>query len=39
MLGTTVILTLTLLRIVLPVAVLLIVGTLIARRQHTRHIH
>lgn len=39
MLGTTVILTLTLLRIVLPVAVLLIVGTLIARQQHTRHIH
>ncbi len=39
MLGTTVILTLTVLRIVLPIALLLIVGTLINRYQHTRHIH
>jgi uncharacterized protein YneF (UPF0154 family) len=39
MLGTTVILTLAFLRIVLPIAVLLIVGVLVTRRQHTRHLH
>jgi uncharacterized protein YneF (UPF0154 family) len=39
MLGPTVILTLTILRVVLPIVLLLIVGTLITRRQHTRHIH
>ncbi len=39
MFGTTVVLTLTVLRIVLPIVLLLIVGTLISRHQHTRHIH
>jgi hypothetical protein len=39
MFGTTVILTLTVLRIVLPIVLLLIVGTLISRHQHTWHIH
>lgn len=39
MLGTTVVLTLTVLRIVVPVVVLLIVGTVISRHQHARHIH
>lgn len=38
MLGTTVILTLAFLRIVLPIAVLLIVGVLVTR-QHARHSH
>jgi hypothetical protein len=39
MFGTTVVLTLAILRIVLPIVLLLIVGTLISRHQHTRHIH
>jgi hypothetical protein len=39
MFSTTVILTLTMLRIVLPIVVLLVVGTLIARYQNTRHSH
>ena len=37
MFGTTVILTLAVLRIVLPVMVLLIVGALVTRYQYTHH--
>ena len=39
MFGTTVVLTLVFLRIALPIAVVLIVGVLVTRRQHTRHLH
>jgi hypothetical protein len=39
MFGPIVVLTLTVLRVVVPIALLLIVGTLINRHQHARHIH